>query len=747
MRRRDFLKASAVGAGVSLLQGCREPERFLVQVPVRPGVLQGESVWRVTTCAQCPAGCGVQVRVVDGNAKKVEGLPIHPVSLGGVCALGHSVLQEIYNPDRMLAPQRRVGSRGEGRFEALSWEAALAQAVDAVSGAGQGLAFVGSDRRGLTGAVLRRFADAVGAPPPAFLEAAELEVERRAARISLGVDDVPYFDIGRSDYVLSIGAPIVDRWRSPVHYTRALAELRRGRRGRRGVLVQAEARMSLTAANADEWLPVRPGTEGVLARAVAGVLLSEGAVGSAARNRYATLFPDDPPDVDEAAAVCDVGADRIARVARDLAAAENRVVVAGGSAAAHSNGLFNVTAALGLNLLLDNLGRPGGVFAPVRFDLGRSVAPPDAGETSIAELAARLRGEAGPPVEVLFVADADPLHRLPAAWGLAEAMADVDTIVALSSFTDDTALHADLILPLNTELERFNAVEPTTSVGVRVLGLSQPVVDPMGEAHHPADVLLALATAMGEPVAGRFPWPSFEALVRARIEEEQADLPGGAGADPASYYFDALARGVIAEEGPPSAAPPGPTGAAPPAAEGRFEGDAEGFPFQLLPYESVKMADGRGANRPWLQELPDTMSTVMWSSWAELSPVDAARLGAVDGDRLRIESATGVAEVPAVIDPAVRPGVVGMPLGQGHRAYGRYAQGRGANPMDLVGALLVDAASAPAWAATRVRVVRIGPGEVARFGRSYTDRGEGENIPVGWAPHEPLRRTRTEKSA
>ena len=610
-------------------------------------------------------------------------------------------------------------------------------AVEAIADTSAGgIAFVGADRSGLVGGLLRRFADALGAPPPAFVEAPELEVERRAAKISLGVDDVPYFDLGRSDYVLSIGSPIVDRWRSPVHYTRALAEMRRGRPGRRGKLVQAEARMSLSAASADEWLAVRPGTEGVLARALAGVLLSEGAVDEAGRDLYGRLFPDDPPSLEEAAELCDLPAARIQRVAQELDAAENRVVVAGGSAAAHSNGLFNVVAALGLNLVLDNLGRPGGVFAPVSFDLARGIAPVQEGQTSIAELTARLRGESGPPVELLFVADADPFHRFPASWGLEEALSDVGTVVVLSSFLDDTAIHADLVLPLNTELERFNAVEPAASVGVRVLGLAGPVVDPLGEGHHPADVLLALATALEEPVSARFPWSSFATLVRARIEEELARLPGGAGADAAAYYFEALSRGGIFEDGAPGAVPPGPTGTAPEAAERRLVGDEADFPFLLLPFASVKTGDGRGANRPWLQELPDPLSTVMWNSWAELSPPDAARLGVRDGDRVRLESTIGSVEALAVIDPTVRPGLVGMPLGQGYREYGRYARGRGANPLDLVGRLTVDGTSAPAWAATRVRIQRLGSGELARFGRSYTDPGEGERIPVGWAPQD-----------
>jgi hypothetical protein len=90
--------------------------------------------------------------------------------------------------------------------------------------------------------------------------------------------------------------------------------------------------------------------------------------------------------------------------------------------------------------------------------------------------------------------------------------------------------------------------------------------------------------------------------------------------------------------------------------------------------------------------------------------------------------------------------VVSVPLGHGHSQYGRYAEGRGANVLTLVGGELVDGTSAPAWAATRVQVERIGEGELVRFGRSYEDMGHEEVIPVGWAPHEPLRRTDTEKS-
>lgn len=742
MRRRDFLKASTVGAGMSLLDGCSSPEeQFIVQRVRQTRELPGETVWRPGVCRQCSAACGIQVRVVDGNAKKIEGNEAHPVNRGGVCALGHSLLQELYNPDRLLRAQRRVGNRGEGLFEEVAWDEAVAATAEAISAApSDQIAIVAADRAGLVGALWRRFAEALGAPPPTFVEAPELEVERRAAQISLGVDDLPYFDIQRAECVLSIGAPILDRWRSPVHYTRAFAEMRRGRATRRGRLIQAEARMSLTAANADEWLPIRPGTEGMFARTVAGLLLAEGSVAPAASRRYRVIFPDDPPTLAEGASVCDVAEERIRQVARDLADADGAVAIGGGSAAAHTNGLFNVVAALGLNLLLDNLGRPGGVYAPTRLGLARGVAPAGAAETSAAELVARLRGESGSPVQVLLVAEADPVHAVPGGWGLAEALANVGTIVALSSFRDDTTLHADLVLPIATELERLEAVEPAASVGVPVLGLAEPVVQPLGDGVHPADVLLSVAAALGEPVAGRFPWADFESLVEERVEQDLSRLPGGSGTTASAYLSAAFESGGVFGAGSPTAAPAGPSAPAPTASVGRFDGPEAEYPFVLLPFESVKTADGRGANRPWLQEHPDPLSTVMWNAWLELSPADAQALGVGEGDRLLIESPAGSIEAHAVLDPSVRPGVVAMPLGYGHREYGRYARGRGTNVLDLVGATQVDGTSAPAWAATRVRIGRLGPGELVRFGRSYEDRGEGEVIPVGWAPHVPVRR-------
>jgi anaerobic selenocysteine-containing dehydrogenase len=732
--------------GATALPGCtEEEEEFIVQQVRRSNELPGETVWRSAVCRQCDSGCGIQVRVVDGNAKKIEGDEANPVNRGGVCALGHSLLQEVYNPDRILQAQRSIGERGSGAFETIAYDEAVEQLVEAVgSTPSDRIAIIaaGADRTSLTGEIWRRFANAIGAPPPAYIEASEREVERQAARIALGTDDFPYFDIARSDYVFSIGAPIVDPWRSATHYTGALASMRRDRPGRRGRLVQAEARMSLTAANADRWLPVVPGTEGILARAIAGLILEGGSAGTIARQRYRSLFPDDPPTLQEASETCDIRADWIEEVAADLAATPASMVIGGGSAAATTNGLFNITAALGLNILLDNLGMPGGVFAPVAFGVTSSSGADSV--TPIADVAARLRGETGSPVDLLIVSEADPVHALPAGMGLEAALGNVSTIAALSNSRDDTMLHADIVIPVHTELERFELVEPGTSVGVPVLGVAEPVIEPMGAGQHPAEVVIQLAQGLGGSIAGDFDWSDAEELIETLLEEEQSDLPGGEDVSQAAFFNAAIDRGGIFGNGEPAAVPAGPSGAAPDITESRFEGSAADYPYMLMPFESVRHRDGRGANRPWIQEMPDPLSTVMWNSWVEMSPELAEALEIHDGDLIRIESPTGSIEALAGLDATVRPDVICIPFGHGHKDFGRYAQGRGANVMNLIGSEQVDGTSASAWAATRVQVERIGEGRLVRFGRAHEEMGgEGEVIPAGWAPHDTSRAART----
>jgi anaerobic selenocysteine-containing dehydrogenase len=140
----------------------------------------------------------------------------------------------------------------------------------------------------------------------------------------------------------------------------------------------------------------------------------------------------------------------------------------------------------------------------------------------------------------------------------------------------------------------------------------------------------------------------------------------------------------------------------------QFDGDVNAYPFHFLPYPSQAFADGSTAHLPWMQELPDPLTSAMWSSWVELNPTTAGRLNIGQGDLVDVTSSQGTVRVPAVVFPGIAPDVIAMPVGQGHERFTRYASKRGANPIAILAPVTEPETGALAWAATRVRIARAG---------------------------------------
>jgi anaerobic selenocysteine-containing dehydrogenase len=146
-------------------------------------------------------------------------------------------------------------------------------------------------------------------------------------------------------------------------------------------------------------------------------------------------------------------------------------------------------------------------------------------------------------------------------------------------------------------------------------------------------------------------------------------------------------------------------------AEPEFDGSAQEFPFYFAPFPSQSFRDGSLAHLPWLQEMPDVITTAMWSSWVEINPKTAAQLRIAQGDLVELSSQHGSVRAPAILSPGIASDVVAMPIGQGHEKFGRYASGRGANPLSIVAPLTEHETGALAWAATRVKIARVGGAE------------------------------------
>ncbi len=707
MDRRNFVKLVGTASGGAVTGACgRQAEEIIPLLVPEESVPVGAEQWHPSVCGECSAACGTLARVmasereieVDGElvrqkiaaVKKLEGNPLDPVSGGRLCARGHASLQSLYNPDRLRGPLKRVGPRASGQFEAVSWDDAIAEAARALTGVDPDrILFLARAREGVRAENIARFLDAIGTPPATSIGVGDFAAEREASERVFGRSGLPLYEIQDSTLVLSIGADFLGGWTSPVLYSRRYGHMRQGRRELRGRLIHAESRFSLTAWNADRWLPVWPGGELALALAIGHVLLSEQIADAPAS--VVSIFAD--VDLEQAAAASGVPVEAIRQTASELAQASAPVVVAGASMV-RQNSADAVAAAAALNWLLGCVGKPGGVTPPTEPLEALARQPGFSGDWS-----ERLEQAA-----VVLVDGVNPAYNAPASQS---ALAGAETVISFSPFLDDTSAFADLILPDHDPLEQALLEVPAVSPSPSFAAAGE-FVAPLYDSRPTATVLSELAEAAERP---------FEEIT---VEEAVSTLHSAvesAGSGTSASDFEAKVFQDGGWQGQPSRKPP-----ATPGALGTFEiaSKQAGVVFQA--YESPQFGSGSGANRPWLQELPDPTSSALWGLPVELDPATAARLGLVNGDNVRIRSEHGALEAPVYVNPAAIPGVVSMALGQGHASYGRYASGRGANPMVVVGAAHDERTGCPAMGPTPISIEKIAGGaRLVQFSRQDRD--------------------------
>ncbi len=653
VKRREFLKVLGAAGATTAAVGCsQEKVEKLIPYLLSPDhTVPGVSTYYSTVCRECAAACGVVAEVRDGRAIKLEGNPEHPVNRGALCARGQASLQGLYNPDRFRGPMVRQN----GTLAPATWDAALGlvrqRLLTARGGnGGRGVHFISQHEAGSLGAFVDQWMGAFGfGTHYAYDAEADLAV-RAANQMEYGAM-APGLDFAAAKLIVSIGADFLETWGASVPQQLSFAEAR-ARLVDAPRFVYIGARRSLTGLNADEWLACRPGSE----LAVANALL--GAVGGSSGTTVAA-----------AAEASGIDAARLQALADAVRDTKPSLVVAGASTPdAH----LVAQAAARINKAAGNVGT---TVKPAAGLVGMGGA---VGGEVLAGLAREMN--AG-QVQMLFVRGANPAYSLPKSVQFAEGMAKVPFKVSFSCYPDETTELCDVVLPDNHALESWGDAEATRGV----LGMQQPVMDPVYDTRATADVLLALAR--GEPsVAGRFPWATYRDWLIAHY-------PSGMGG-----FTQALAKGVgqgsslvresartvaFSSQGP---APIGGTG-----------------DFYLTVQPSPVLGAGAGANKPWLQELPDPVSKIAWQSWIELHPATAARLGLEGGDHVTVTTAAGSLTAPVWPYLGVRQDTVHVALGRGHTAYGRYAMGIGVNALDALGATW-NGAGQLAWTQARAQV-------------------------------------------
>jgi anaerobic selenocysteine-containing dehydrogenase/Fe-S-cluster-containing dehydrogenase component len=618
--RRGFL-GTAVGAlGTGLLAGCTDRlPRYLVPHAIPPDdAIPGIARHYRTVCRECPAGCGATARVREGRAVKLEGNPEDPIGRGALCPRGQAAIEGLYSPERLGAP--RSGEREVGWEEA---EKLFAAGVQHALDSKQLVVVVTRPEQGKLRALFGTWLEALGQAPRQVVtfDAMDRPWLREAQARAFGAGATALPNLPASRLILSVGDDFLEEG-SPVEYARGLAD----QRAAGGRLIYVGPRLSLTAAAADEWVSVQPGTEGVfvlgLLRQVVDRLGAESGLPSAVlEGLHLRLAPYDVASV----------ASRTAsdpKVLRDVAAqlmgAGSTLCLGPGRAVAGADAAAVAEAIQVLNAVLGSVGRtlPFVASAPAQPSM------------ELAEFTRKaLAGEVG---AVVFH-HADPLGYGPVYAGVADALAHIPFIAAFVNAPDSTSRKAHLTLADNHFLENWSDVR----VRPGVVGIQQPVMEPVLGTRAAADELLAVARLLGKTTG--LPEGSFGELIRQSYQPKEIEQ--GLRLEEVAVVVPDLQPGVLAS--------------LPRAVE--LRGPEHGLP--LVVATTFRELDGRTPRSALLQELPDPISGFAWTGWVELHPTTAHSFGLKTGDVVELEGPGGRNHLPAFVTDSIRNGAVAVPVG------------------------------------------------------------------------------------
>lgn len=697
-------------------------------------------------------GTGVKVRMVDGRMEgkrliRVEGNPEHPTCQGGLLPADASALQNLYYDDyRVKTPL--ILDKHTGMYREASWD----QALDLVAknlaelhraGEPQTLAALGGQAKSLDGELLARFMAAFGSPNVSF-DVSAAETLALAGWALAGEENLG-FDLANATYVVSFGTPLLEGFGSPVAVRKAFAAWRKDF-GRPGTLVQVEPRASVTASQADQWLACQPGSEAAVALGLCQVMLEQGlydkSLTAQGLDEFKALLAKSYTPA-QVAALSGVPADKIVALAKDFAKQPKAVAVCGPGGGGEPGRLYDFMAVLALNALKGNFGKPGGVVVrqslglkalgeaasankPALAGLKRPLGPGD-------HLALAKAGLAGDPykIKAALVMGGNPAFEAPQAGVVRDFLRQVPFLVAISSYMDETATMAQVILPAGTFLESWGDSTSPYGSPVAEYGVHRPLIKAFEQVKGAGDILLALAAKLGGPVAQALPFASAEAALKARTAGlgDLAKL-----AEQGWKVQEKPAYGAVSFKTPSGRLEFHSANLASLAAklgEGKglkalgvsVEGPAAFLPHYEPPAGLAHLGHGRLvlAAMPSLRTPPagepitpymikalDTNALAHQNDLVvEMNPATAHELHLEQDDTINVTSRAGSSAARVRLFAGVAPGMVYMPVGLGHTAIlNAYQNGRGGNYNQVAEATADPLSGLPVWSLTPVAVTK-----------------------------------------
>ena len=651
--------------------------------PWTPVPVDGEVSYENSVCSLCPGSCGISIKKIGGRPVKIEGLAEYPINDGGACLHGIAGLQYLYDPARVKTPLKKIGDQ----FEEISWDDAIAFVADKLgdirkSGAPEKLACIIDKDQGSVSGLFKRLLKTFGSSNFYTMPSLESYLELTAATLH-GEGETISFDLENANFVLSFGAGIIEGWGSPVNCFKANAS----RKQRHAKLYQIEPRLSNTAANADRWIPVKPGTEADLALGICAVILKNKLFDSTATanfkgglNKFGALLQKDYTS-SKTAEITGVKASDIEKIAILFAKAKMPVAVFGKGRGDGAQSLKELVAVHTLNCLVGNINKKGGAFIQPKTNYLKfpdetmdSIAGKGFGKTKLGpyvnQLIEKVNASSEPAVEALFVYNANPCHSLHDSKNAKQAIGKIPFVVSFSSFLDETAMEADIILPSHTFIERLEDVPSGAGLSKTVVGLTKPIVKPLFNTKNPGDAILLIAKALEGSIAKSFEWESYEECLEgvtssiwdSLSEEGFAIISEGVPSGSAKVNISFLAKNPLTVQA---------------------QGD---FALTLIPIDNMRLISAGVAASPFAIKTVSDKVLMGRDIVVEINPLTAK--GLKDGGTATLTTPIGSARVKVNFNEGTMPGVIGMVEGLGHTFDNKYVSNKGINVNDLIGPVI-----------------------------------------------------------
>jgi molybdopterin-containing oxidoreductase family iron-sulfur binding subunit len=620
LTRRRFLEAAGFSLSLTAVSGCqRAPVEVALPLVEQPeGAVPGRNLQYASTCGGCSAGCGLLARVRDGRPIKMEGMPEHPLSHGGLCAVGQALPMGLYDRLRLLHP---LAAGTESDWEKI--DASIIASLEEIRAAGGAVRVLSPTVTSPTlQSAIDRFIAGFADSRHIMWDEVSSSAVLEAHALTHGRRVLPRYLFENAAMVVSFGADFLGSWISPVEFTAGWRQRRvpTPEHPEMSRHVQFEGRMSLTGSKADRRVRLSPDAYGAVLSHL--YLQVASLAGMPVANSSLGVPPTDPQIIHE--------------LGEELWSHREAALVVSDSQSVRVQKLVN-----GVNHLLGGYGHTLDIERPSRQRQG-----------SDADLA-RLREELDShQVDALFVMGTDLAHNLPDFSALAESIGRVPLVVICAHRADELASLADFVCPDHHPLESWMDAEPVEGL----FTLSQPLLNPLGNTRSAVESLAAWA---GQPTT------AYEAL-REHWENDVSPRTDGGGTGQ-EFWDKSLQTGFVQIQ--PRT-----------AGSGSFQSESielmeweEGAELTLELHAKVGLLESRHAQNPWLQELPDPITKLTWDNCVSLSPQAARERNLTDGDVVRIAAGELSLELPVLIQPGQHDRVLSIPLGYGVSGTDRFA--------------------------------------------------------------------------